>query len=170
MQNAYQWIDMIVASLFQPDIKRLGEIVTQLNEENSRRIGIQYFGFMHHGKRYLDPRYESQRKVLSKYPMPTLALELHDRLAQFDSDNAQLERDKARIKQALTPLLINCNDLQDIRNSLPECLIHLVPQISHLQRTLENNTVFIESDVYAVRAYGRALPLIQAYSVAGLVC
>ena len=170
MQNAYQWIDMIVASLFQPDIKRLGEIVTQLNEENSRRLGVQYFGFMHLGKRYVDPRYESQRKILSKYPMPTLGLEMQEKLVQFDLDAAQLEKDKAVIKQALTPLLINCNDLQDIRNSLPECLIHLVPQISHLQRTLENNTVFIESDVYAVRAYGRALPLIQAYSVAGLVC
>ena len=170
MQNAHEWVDMIVGKLFQPDNERMGKAVSELTDANRSLRGDTSFGFMHHGKRYLDPRYASQRKVLSKYPMPTLALELHDRLAQFASDNAQLEKDKALIKQALTPLLINCNDLQDIRNSVPECLVHLVPQISHLQRTMEDNTILIRSDKYAMRAYEKALPLIQAYSVAGLVC
>lgn len=170
MQNAHEWVDMIIANLFQPDTKRLGGIVTQLNEENSRRLGVQHFGFMHHGKKYLDPKYESQRKVLSAYPMPTLGLEMQGKLAQFDVDVSQIENDKARIKQAIAPLLINCNSTQDIRDSLPECLIHLIPQISHLSRTKEDNTVFIRSDPYAVRAYEKALPLIQAYSVAALVC
>lgn len=170
MQNAHEWVDMIIANLFQPDTKRLGRVVSQLNEENSQRIGIQHFGFMHHGKKYIDPKYESQSKVLGKYPVPTLGLHLQDKLTQFDADMAQIENDKARIKQALAPLLINCTNVQDIRDSLPECLIHLIPQISHLSRTKEDNTVFIRSDAFAMRAYEKALPLIQAYSVAALVC
>lgn len=170
MNNAYEWIDLIMENLFSADKRRIGDLITKLNVANGELKGKPSFGFMHRGKRYIDPRYASQIKALAKQPAPTLDIDLSPQLKNFDRDVAQLEEDQARIKQAITPLIINCNSLQDIRDSLPECIVHLVPDVSHLQRTKQDNTVFIRSDEYAMRAYAKALPLIEAYSVAALIC
>lgn len=169
MQNAHQWVDLIMSNLFAPDNRRLGSIVTRLNIANSEIKKQQFFGFMHMGHRYLDPRYETQKKALARSMMPTLSFQLQEDVREFDRDRMRIEVDKSKIQQALAPLLINCNDLQDIRNSLPECLVSFVPQVSHLPRTRNDNLVHIRSDKFAVKAYEKALPLMEAYSVANLL-
>ena len=169
MQNAHQWVEHVLDVLFAPDKKRLGSIISELNDKNSSIRGSRYFGFMHHGSRFLDPRYKTQAKVLATYPMPTLSMELNAQVKQFDKDCDVLQRDREKIKQALVPLLINCIDMQDIRDCLPDCVAALIPELASIPRKILDPTEKIRSDVYAVKAYKKSVPLMEAYSVAALI-
>jgi len=169
MEHMHAWLDHIVGQLFAADDRRIKERIQALNDANSRIRKTQLFGFMHRGKRFIDPRFEGQTSVLAKTPVPTLALQLNDELKSFDLDRDRVEIDRAKIRQALLPLLVNCNSLQDLRDTLPECIIHMVPQLVPLKRQRTDNASFIRSDKYAMKAYEKALPLIEAYSVSNLI-
>lgn len=167
--NAYKWLDHIIERLFEADTRRLGTMITNLNENNCRLKGQVVFGFMHKGHRFIDPRFSSQAKALAKEKMPTLSLQLHGEVVQFDRDREKIEFDKNRIRQALMPLLQGRLTLQEVRDALPDCVVSMIPILKPLPRTLPDNTSLIAHDLTAMKAYEKTLPLMQAYSVAALI-
>lgn len=169
MQNSHEWVKYIIDVLFQADDRRIAAAVQRLNTQNSEIRKKNYHGFMHHGIRFIDPRYKSVQAQLAKQPLPTLSLQLMDELRQFDIDRLRIDTDKSRIRQALVPLIVNSQDLQDIRDSIPDCVASLVPQLSVLQRQRQSITTHIQSDKFALKAFEKALPLMEEYSVTALI-
>lgn len=169
MVNTHEWLDLIIDVLCEPDTRRFKKIVDELNKQNSAIKGQNFFGFIHLGVRFIDSRYTHQAKALSKVQVPTLSLQLNQEAKEFRQDYAKVDADMDKIRQALMPLLVNCLSLQDIRDSLPECIVQLIPRLSCLPRVMADNTVHIRSNKYALKAYEKALPLMQAYSVAALI-
>lgn len=167
--NAHEWVQHIIEVLFQADDRHIANTVRHLNTQNSEIKKRTFHGFIHHGIRFIDPRYERVKASLAKQPLPTLSLQLLPELRLFDAERIRVDTDKGRIRQALVPLMINSLDMQDIRDSVPDCVAALVPQLSKMQRQRQNVTTHIESDVFAMKAYEKALPLMEQYSVAALI-
>lgn len=169
MQNAHEWVQHIIDVLFQADDRRMATAVQRLNTQNGEIKKKKFHGFIHHGVRFIDPRYKSIQAQLAKQPLPTLSLQLMGELRQFDTDRLRIDTDKSRIKQALVPLIINSLDLQDIRDSIPDCVASLVPQLSVLPRQRDCITTHILCDKFALKAFEKALSLMEEYSVTALI-
>jgi hypothetical protein len=167
--KAHEWVQHIIDMLFQADDRRIAAAVQHLNMQNSEIKKQNFHGFIHNGIRFIDPRFEQIKVSLAKRPLPTLALQLANDLRIFDADRNQVEEDKTRIRQALVPLMVNSIDKQDMRDSLPDCVANLVPEFAKMHRQRENITTHIRSDKFAMKAYEKALPLMEQYSVAALI-
>lgn len=169
MQNSHEWVAHIIDCLFAADDRRLENSVRALNTQNSEIKNKAFHGFIHLGIRFIDPRYKLLSVSLAKHPLPTLSLSLTKELKAFDTDRLKIEQDKAKIRQALVPLMINAVEMQDARDSVPDCVAALVPQFSVLPRMRECITTHIRSDQFALKAYEKALPLMEQYSVGALI-
>lgn len=168
-QKAHEWTQHIIDVLFKADDRLIAASVQKLNTQNSEIKKQNFHGFIHQGVRFIDPRYEAIKISLAKRPLPTIALQLMPELRSFDQERVRVEAHKSQIRQALVPLMINALDEQDIRDSLPDCIVSLIPQLSKLHRQRQNVTTHIASNKFAMRAYEKALPLIEQYSVAALI-
>ena len=89
--------------------------------------------------------------------------------SEFLSDVKKVELDKEQIKQVLFKLLYQANTLQEIRDSLPECLVPLVPEIAKLSRQTDDPTWFIRNDERALKQYKKMLPKIEMYAVSRMI-
>lgn len=169
MWNSHQWVDTIVSRLFEPEDRRIAKMVASLNQQNSELKGKPFHGFMHMGKRYIAPEHKSKQQAFARQPLPTLAYTLLNQANDFDSEVKKLTLDRDQIKQVLFQLIHQANDLQELRDALPECLVHLVPEVKHLQRMNNDPSWMIRSNKFAVKAYEKTLPKIEMYSVMGLM-
>lgn len=170
MLNSREWIDHIIEVLFAADMRRIDKMISDLVEKNNSIRNENCFGFMHHGKKYINPKYISQKQVLANYPCPTLSLQLYEEARAFDREVKRLVNDEGKIRQALVPLIINCVSLQEVRDCLPDCVVAMMPQLAAIPRHLQDSVAHIRSDRYAMKAYEKALPLMESYSVAALIC
>lgn len=170
MNNSYVWIDKICERLFSAEKRRLDKRTEDLMEKNDVQRGKPSHGFIHMGKLYVP---ENMRRVNAamrrKATTPPLAITLIDEAKSFIHDASTVERDEKEIRQLLFLLLSNCSNEQDIRNSLPECVVNLMPELRHLNRTLINPCYYIQSDWRAVRLYDKVLPRIEMYAMSHLL-
>lgn len=173
MNNSHEWINVIMSRLFEPEQRRVDRMVEQLTDRNSAIKGIHTMGFMHLGVVYIAKQHEQMYKMTAKnlkgMTTPPLAFELLADVGKFIADVTKLELDKAQIKQVLFKLVSNTNNKQELRDSLPECIIAFMPELKDLDRMMEDCTVFIRSDWRAVRDYERMLPKIEMYAVTRLI-
>lgn len=169
MNNSYQWIELIMDKLFEPEDRRIDKMVSELNMANSEIKGKQLHGFMHMGKRYIPKEYELVGKALAKKPLPSLAFSLLNQANEFDTEVRKLALDRDQIKQVLYKLIYQCNNTQEIRNCLPECVVELLPNLRSMQRTITDPTYLIRNDKFAMKAYEKILPKIEMYSVMRLI-
>lgn len=170
MQNSHEWIKAITDRLFAPEERRIDKMIDELNQRNGAIKGKQLFGFMHLGKRYVPESCKVQAAALRRQQiMPSLAFELNDDASTFITDVKKVELDKEQIKQVLFKLLYQANTLQDIRDSLPECLVPLVPEIAKLSRHNDDPTWLIRNDHRALRQYEKMLPKIELYAMTRMI-
>lgn len=170
MLNSHEWIKAITERLFAPEDRRIDKMIEELNQRNSAIKGKQLFGFMHLGKRYIPQSCKAQAAALRKQQViPSLAFELIDEASVFINDVKKVESDREQIKQVLFKLLYQANTLQDIRDSLPECLISLVPEVAKMDRRNEDPTWLIRNDHRALKQYAKMLPKIELYAMTRMI-
>lgn len=169
MQNSYQWIDAIMEKLFAAEARRIDKMITELNRQNSEIKKKPLFGFMHLGQRYVPYHCKATAAALRRQPMPSLAFELLPEASRFINDVTKLEQDKDQIKQVLFKLLYQANNLQEVRNSIPDCVAALVPEISKLERTIVDPTWLIRNDERALKQYHKMLPKIEMYAMSRMI-
>lgn len=173
MNNSHEWIRVIMNRLFEPEQRRVDRMVEQLTERNSAIKRVHTMGFMHLGVIYVAKQHEQMYKMtatnLKGSVTPPLAFELLSDVSKFIADLNKLELDKAQIKQVLFKLVSNTNTKQELRDSLPECIIAFMPELKDLNRQMEDCTTFIRSDWRGVRDYERMLPKIEMYAVSRLI-
>ena len=173
MNNSYQWIDAIIAALFTAEKRRLDRSILEITRRNNEIKGGNHPGFMHRGVKHIAaqnyPQYVANRSVHKM--LPSVAFELMSEVSTFTIDKDKVDGDEAQIRQLLFKLLVNCNDLQDIRNSLPDCIVNILkePKLRALKRTLVDPCYHIRSDYRAMKMYEKLLPKIEMYSVAQML-
>jgi hypothetical protein len=157
-------IDEIKSVLFAPEKRRLATAIDQLvdqNEEIRHRSTVQ--GFMFNGETYIHSRAPMRHK---SYPI--LAWALNEDMERWLKDRKQVQLDEAQIGQMLFKLLYQANDLQEIRDTLPECLVSLVPQLRGMQRKFEQEFL-IRHNERDLKQFRKILPKIELYAMASLI-
>lgn len=169
MNNTKQWCDALISRLFEAENRRLDHIVEELVDANNALLGKPHHGFTFMGSKYIPMKFDALRKALARQPVPTLSFMLQDQGRALEKDVQSIQFDKDRIRQVFVTLLTNCNDLQDIRDSLPDCVVSLVPELQVLNRKMAHPTWAIKSDRFALKAYENMLERIEMYAVSRLL-
>ena len=170
MHNSQDWINLITRKLFDAETRRLNNKIEELNRRNSEIKKKSFFGFIHLGQHYVPESCKVQAQVMRRQLAPTLAFELSNEANSFLSDVRKVELDKEQIQQTLFKLLYPAESLQDIRDSLPECLVPLAPEVvSCLSRQRSEPTWAIRNDERAVKQYMKILPKIEMYAMSRLL-
>lgn len=168
-QNSHTLIDQIIAKLFEPEDRRMDKWIKTLTTKNSELKGAMTFGFLHQGKRYICSDYQSavtaQRKIVV---LPTLHAEVMIEANSFITELTAIELDKAQIKQVLFQLVYQANTQQELRDTLPDCVVNLFPELSKLQRQF-NQTFLIRTNDRAMRQFEQVLPKIEMYAMAQFI-
>jgi hypothetical protein len=84
------------------------------------------------------------------------------------ADQAIVDDNRAYVQQSLVNLFDPCESLQDMRDTLPECLVGCVPRLQQISR--EKEPAFtIKDNPRAMRQYLKVLPLMESYAAARLI-
>lgn len=160
MLNASTYINVIFEEMFAPQERRLQLRIDDLHRQNQEITRTRLDGFMYMGRFYkpIDvPNGPGTRQ--------TLHLDLWDDMNAHLKDRQNVEHDKQLIRACLFWLLEPCRDLQEIRDTLPDCVAQLCyPEIQALERM--RNPGFTLVNDRQRRGYEKQLPKMEAYSAA----
>ena len=81
--------------------------------------------------------------------------------------SSNLERDEKEIRQILFKLLDHCISKQNIRDSLPEPVVQLFPDIACMPRIVPV-AHYMDKDKLTRNEFDRLLPKIEAYAISKL--
>lgn len=159
-------LDEILSYLFQGEYRRLGAWVNRLVRENAEAYGDSNLqGFVHNGVVYKPtdlklPNQAVKRRGLHPSVMPTMDAYLRDVYL--------LMNDKAFIRQALFKVIDGCDNPQELRDALPNCLADAVACTRGLDRRGEM-AFTIRDNARAMRDFEKILPRIEMYAAARLL-
>lgn len=161
-ENLHVVIDTICANLFGSEDRRIQNWVDKLCKENRVRYNnrTDFEGFLHEGIFY-------RPSWFPKGLPDTEALhpELYEEMHKLVVSKAEIDEDRAFIKQILFKLLYPCEQYQDFRDALPECLIAIIPQNVSWARLprIREPAYTIAGDTRALRQFDKMLPKIELY-------
>lgn len=163
MINAHQWIDQIIKCLFEPDHRRIQAWIDKIAEKNSEIQGQDVHGYLYAGVHYRPSNVAGF--ITNKKP-------LHSSLAEDMENLLRAKRavdvEKGKVSQTLFLLLEPCKSEQDIRDTLPECVVDCLPNLKRLERTAEP-AFTVADNSRATRQYKKILPKMEEYSVARMI-
>ena len=152
--------------LFEAEHRRLDKIVEALDRQNREIKGYQVEGFLFQGKLYIpgSARFTNARGVSRQ----SLSFTLQDKGNEMLTDYNAIAHDQKIIEQFLYKTLYNCMDWQDIRDTVPECLVEFWPELHKMPRIHERAWLAPKDERYR-REAEKLLPKIQFYSVTYLM-
>jgi hypothetical protein len=156
-------IDEIKSTLFAPENRRLATAIDRLVVQNDEECEHPYKGFLFAGEVY---RHSLGNTIYKSWPV--LAYALNGDMERWLKDKKQVQLDEAQIGQMLFKLLYQANDLQEIRDTLPECLVSLVPQLRAMPRKF-NQEFLIRHNERDLKQFRKILPKIEMYAMASLI-
>jgi hypothetical protein len=159
----YQVIEALLKSLFGNDFRRLTEWTDKMVGKNCSRLGIVGHAFLYSGIVY------RQSNVVGIIKAPKLLHgELMEEMDALLADKAIVDDHRASVRQTLVNLFDPCESLQDMRDTLPECLVGCLPRFQQISR--EKEPAFtIANNPRAMRQYAKVLPLMESYAAARLI-
>jgi hypothetical protein len=165
--KVHDMINEILAKIFEPEYRRLATWIDRLCRQNREAHGDpELMGFIYNGKIYKPLECKDPDHVISRRGLHhTLTSDMDTYLM----DLAVLTRDKSFISQGLFSIMDPCEDLQDVRDTLPECLKDTLDCISGLQRGVRPEAFTVDTNPRAKRQYEKILPRIEMYAVARLI-
>ena len=171
MNNAHQWIDVIVDSLFKAENRRLDRMITELTRRNNNLKKVTAPGFTHMGRKHIpnDMAHQYAANRMANVHLPLLHFELIAEVSKLQVDLDQLQNDETAIRQILWKLLRDRNTYQEIRDALPDCISNTIKELQPYDRMINDPRHFLEHDPRALKMYDKILPKIEMYSVAGML-
>lgn len=166
MKDKVFWINTLLVHLFEAEKRRINKMIFDLTSKNSKIKNQFTSGFKYQGEMYIPSEYHHLR--IAGKTLPSLSIQLSEEVITFSNEKIKLEKDMIQVKQLLVCIIANCNDEQELRDSLPECLVALSP-LKVLPRKFNEPTYLTRSDEHHKREYYRLLPLIEMYSVTQLL-
>lgn len=159
----YALQQFILDALFVAEERRLGKVIDSLDRQNRELQPAANFGFRYEGEAYVPAGAPKSRS-----PRPNLHLSLEPQILAFQRDQARCREDRKLIGQMLFTLLHQCNDDQERRDALPDCLVQFAPaEIKKLPRRFEHEAMLtrvLNLAAHHRRQYAEILPRIQMYT------
>ena len=159
-------ITALTNSLFEAEKRRLNSLIIDINKDNKELKSLKVDGFMYGGKFYL-PTSISTTINGPGVSKSTLHVSLYKEIDRWIADSKIIKDDHDLIKQMLYRLLKPCQTNQDIRDTLPECLVKLIPSISTHPRSEEPGYTLL-GDERASRQFRKLLPKMELYATTRL--
>lgn len=150
LPNLHAFLDGVLDTLFEPEMRRLDGIITDLDAANREIRKLDVMGFMHNGQAYLPKAARVRPKQF-----PSLAFTLTNRAAEWITDQNAVLEDKQFIKQVLWLATKDCQTMGEVRDALPESIIELVPSMSNMRRNNEDGYTLKDD----ARLYGQYLKI-----------
>ena len=156
-------LNPVVDALLDDESTRLKGVLHDLLIRNHALGGTQD-AFVHGGEVFhLIPR-RFLRNVEIKSVHPSLADEAED----LRQKRSNVERDKRRLRQALSVVIPKCRTKQEVRDVLPETLVTSIPDFKGMEREREEG--FILNDHPRLKAqYQKAVELALYYQANQLI-
>ena len=167
MKETHKLIDSIINKLFENDKEILDNQVVELTQNNNIKKNNTYMGFRHMGKTFISKGHVPFRNRGKQSILPSLAFELTTAGTKIVQQANNLERDEKEIRQILFKLLDHCICKQNIRDSLPEPVVQLFPDIACMPRIVPV-AHYMDKDKLTRNEFDRLLPKIEAYAISKL--
>lgn len=153
-------IDQIIDKMFGRFVHEYKRTLTNLCEQMGRdEMGNDAFGFIYNGKWYPKPNCPNvHRRSVVRPGLPYHLIPLMDKAEQ---ERLVVESDKKQINQLLVKLIYQCNDVEEIRDALPDCLWIYAGFSSHQRKF--NQCHFFFGDKRVEADMNRLLPRIEFY-------
>ena len=164
----YQLIKQFLEDLFVAEKRRLDKSIGDLIRANNELRVVQAASFMHEGEVYTSSHFTTQPGAGGAGQRPTLheslvpKMDFHLRSAKRVSEEEQI------IGQVIFKLLSPCEDLQTMRDTLPDCLAEMIPALRTLPRQGEVGCS-ISNDTRATKQFNDMLERIEFYAAARLI-
>lgn len=159
-------INMIVSTIFVPEYRRLGTWVDRLCRQNREaHQDPELVAFIYNGDIYKPVATDMANHLIKRRGLHS---SLGEDMEMYLRDLSLLTQDKSFIAQSLFKLLDPCENDQDVRDTLPNCLADTLPQLQGISRHREPAWTIVE-DERAMRQYNKVLPKIEMYSAARLM-
>lgn len=162
--SMFKLIKHLLSELFVAEKRRLDKAVADLIRENNELCGVQAAGFLHYGEYYTAEGFQT----MTAGGKVTLHNSLTDKIDWHIKDAKIVADDERLIGQIVFKLIDPCETLQDMRDSLPDCLATMIPELAKLPRHNEQGWS-LRQDVRASRQFEKLLPKIEMYSAARLL-
>ena len=167
MKETHILIDRIISKLFENDKEVLENNIVELTQNNNVKKNSTYIGFRHMGKTFISRGHNPFRVRGKQSILPSLAFELSNLGNKIVQQVNNLERDETEIRQILFKLLVHCICKQNIRDSLPEPVVQLFPDLSGMPRIVPV-AHYMDKDKLTRDEFDRLLPKIEAYAISKL--
>lgn len=159
-------ITEMLTAVFQPEYRRLAAWVDRICKQNREAYNDpDLIGFIYNGQVYKPLAVDAAVTAIKRRGLHST---LTDSMENYLRDIGALTRDKAYIAQSLFKLIEPCENLQDVRDALPNCLCDALPALNGLSRGREEAWT-IAGDPRAQRQYAKILPQIEMYAAARLI-
>lgn len=167
MKEKHKLIDSIINKLFENDKEVLDNQIVELTQNNNIKKNNTYMGFRHMGKTFISKGHAPFRNRGKQSILPSLAFELATAGTKIVQQTNDLERDEKEIRQILFKLLDHCICKQNVRDSLPEPVVQLFPDLASMPR-ISTVAHYMDKDKLTRNEFDRLLPKIEAYAISKL--
>lgn len=161
---SFRIIKALLERLFVAEKRRLDKQVAGLIHRNNEVHGIQAAGFLYQGEYYTAEGFQqvgNARKL-------TLHTTLQDDMDWHIKDAGIVAEDEQLIGQIIYKLIDPCETLQEMRDSLPDCLAAMIPDVAKLDRHNDEGWS-LRQDTRGERQFQKLLPKIEMYSASRLM-
>lgn len=133
---------LILTNLFDPEEQRMREGFDIIIEENRQlkrepdAVGVMFASGFHDFSWFVAPKVNPYVKTAPPKRI-TLDHDFHERMQALVDEKLRIEHDKKHISQMLVQLLEPARSLQEVRDTLPECVVEILPQLKSFARLRE---------------------------------
>lgn len=154
--------------LTEAEQRRFSQFIIQMNQENRKLSDQKVDGFLFAGQYYLPANGTVTVHAGYSKGKPPLNPALWTKMERHLRDRIMVRQDKESITQMLHLLLKDAKSNQEVRDTLPECLVALFPELAKLPR--KNEPAYtLHNNPRAQRQYEKLLPKMEMYSAAQLL-
>lgn len=161
-----QFVEQIVAKLFESQDRRIDRLVTELDKKNREIKNYQVEGFLLQGQAFVpkNARYAHARGTSRN----SLSFTLQEEGNELLVEKRTLDHDRKIIEQFLYKTLYHCQNAQEVRDTIPQCLIQFSPQLQKMEQR-SSIGFYAPKDPRYLREAEKIIPRIEYYSVLHLM-
>lgn len=162
--SSYIIIKSLLQRLFEAETRRLDKQIANLIRKNNEVCSFNAAGFLYQGEYYTAEGFQQVGNTKKQ----TLHVSLQDDMDWHLKDAAMIAEDQQLIGQIIYKLIDPCELLQELRDSLPDCLAAMVPSVAKLDRRNPEGWS-LRQDTRGERQFQQLLPKIEMYSASRLM-
>ena len=162
-------IQQFLKDLFVAEKRRLDKSIADLIRANNEAKGVQAVGFLYQGEYYTAEGFMQMGGLAAATAgKENLHDSLNSKMEWHVKSSQKVAHDERMIGQIIFKLLSPCEDLQSMRDTLPDCLSEMIP--APKGRPRHNEVGYsLRQDTRGEAQFKKLLPTIEFYAAARLM-